>query len=69
MDATGLQFQPGDPEALARQVEWALEHPAELKHMRKEARVEFEENYTSEKNYSQLVAIYDQAIERSKQSG
>ena len=31
---TGLHFEPGDPAALAAQVAWALEHPAELKNMR-----------------------------------
>ena len=62
-ERTGLHFQPGDPEALAAQVEWALDHPAELERMRGAARAEFETNYTAEANYPQLMRIYEQALE------
>ncbi len=59
---TGLLFNPGDPEDLAAKVEWLLSHPGELAHMRREARREYEEKYTAERNYQMLMAIYDQAI-------
>lgn len=59
---TGLLFQPGDPEDLARQVQWALQHPEELSKMRQEARAEFEAKYSAEKNYRQLMEIYTQAL-------
>ncbi len=56
---TGLHFQPGDPDDLARQVTWALSHPLELASMKKEARRDYTENYTAEENYRQLMAIYE----------
>lgn len=59
---TGLLFRPGDHEDLAAQVEWLLSHPKEVAHMRKEARREYEEKYTAEINYNQLMQIYQQAI-------
>ncbi len=59
---TGFLFQPGDPKDLARTVEWAIEHPEELSRMRQEARAEFEEKYSAEKNYRQLIKIYNQAL-------
>lgn len=64
---TGLLFRPGDREDLVRQVEWALAHPEALKQMRREARAEFEANYTAQKNYGQLIAIY-QKLMASKSS-
>jgi glycosyltransferase involved in cell wall biosynthesis len=59
---TGLHFNPGDPEDLARTVDWAWEHPAELAAMGRAARAQYESRYTSEKNYSQLMGIYEQAL-------
>jgi glycosyltransferase involved in cell wall biosynthesis len=61
----GLLFRPGDPQDLARQVRWAFEHPEELRVMRANARREFEEKYTAERNYKMLMAIYEQAIENA----
>jgi glycosyltransferase involved in cell wall biosynthesis len=55
---TGLHFAPGDPQDLAARVEWASEHPAELKRMREEARAEFEAKYTARRNYQSLMKIY-----------
>ena len=62
---TGLHFKPGNPGNLIAQVKWALEHPAELARMRREARKEFEAKYTAEKNYSRLMEIYRLATEKS----
>jgi glycosyltransferase involved in cell wall biosynthesis len=62
----GLLFEPGDPQDLARQVRWAFEHPEELREMRANARREFEEKYTSERNYKMLMTIYEMAIEHSQ---
>jgi glycosyltransferase involved in cell wall biosynthesis len=58
---TGLHFRPGDPEDLAARVEWAWSHPAELAHMRGEARAEFEAKYTAERNYQMLMECYEMA--------
>ncbi|EAW35499.1 glycosyltransferase [Lyngbya sp. PCC 8106] len=56
---TGLHFRPSDPLDLATQVEKALSYPQELMQMRHAARAEFEAKYTAEKNYHQLLEIYE----------
>ncbi|WP_242009941.1 glycosyltransferase family 4 protein [Rhodothermus marinus] len=58
---TGLLFNPGSPEDLAAKVEWAWAHPRELAEMGREARREYEQKYTAEKNYEMLMAIYERA--------
>lgn len=58
---TGLHFRPGDTEDLIAQVEWLLANPVKLAQMRQEARAEFEDKYTAEKNYQKLKDIYIQA--------
>lgn len=60
--STGLNFRPGDPEDLAATVERLLSHPEELCRMRKEARAEYEAQYTAERNYQMLMEIYERAI-------
>ena len=59
---TGLHFNPADPPDLARKVEWAWNHPAELAEMGRAARRKYETDFTAEKNYSLLVGIYEQAL-------
>jgi glycosyltransferase involved in cell wall biosynthesis len=61
----GLLFAPGDPEDLARQVRWAFDHPEEMRAMRVNARREYQEKYTAERNYKLLMTIYEMAIENS----
>jgi glycosyltransferase involved in cell wall biosynthesis len=58
---TGLHFAPGDPEDLARKVEWAWNHPPEMCAMGEQARLEYEAKYTEQKNYPQLMEIYERA--------
>jgi len=58
---TGLHFRPGDPEDLAEKVEWAWTHPNDLREMGREARREYEQKYTAEKNYEILMDIYERA--------
>jgi len=60
---TGLLFTPGDPEDLARKVEWAWTHPVEVEALGEECRREFEARYTAEKNYPMLMDIYNRARE------
>jgi glycosyltransferase involved in cell wall biosynthesis len=62
---TGLHFTPGDPDDLARKVEWAWTHPDEMGAMGLAARGEYESKYTAEKNYPLLIEIYKQAMQRS----
>ncbi|MGH9762044.1 MAG: glycosyltransferase family 4 protein [Blastocatellia bacterium] len=59
---TGLLFEPGNAADLAKQIEWVWSHPSDLCVMGLEARREYEERYTAEKNYAQLMGIYEQAV-------
>ena len=59
---TGLHFNPGDAEDLIKKVQWATEHPEEMRCMGRNARRVYEEKYTPETNYLQLMAIYQEAI-------
>lgn len=59
---TGLHFNPGDAPDLARKVEWAWEHSADLARMGRAARAKYETDYTAKKNYSLLMQIYEQAV-------
>lgn len=61
---TGLHFPAGDAEALAQKALWLWEHPAELAAMRRETRVEYETKYTAERNYEQLMQIYETALRK-----
>ena len=56
---TGVHFPPGDAAALADRVRWAIDNPARLAEMRLEARAEYLERYTGERNYDLLLGIYE----------
>lgn len=58
---TGRHFSAGDADDLARKMDWAWDHPAELSAMGREARREFETKYTAETNYDLLMNIYRRA--------
>jgi glycosyltransferase involved in cell wall biosynthesis len=59
---TGLHFNPGDAQDLARTVDWAWKHPVALVEMSHAARRKYETAYTGEQNYDHLMRIYDQAL-------
>ncbi len=61
---TGLHVNPGDPADLAEKVEWAWNHPEEMRKMGSNARQEFENKYTAEKNYKLLMDIYEKTMRR-----
>jgi glycosyltransferase involved in cell wall biosynthesis len=61
---TGLHFTPGDPDDLARKVEWAWSHPDEMREMGGRARAEYEAKYTAERNYTMLMEAYRQAMHK-----
>ncbi len=63
---TGLHFHPGDPDDLAGRVRWLLVHSDELVRMRQAARREFEQKYTAEVNYRQLMSIYERVVEEHR---
>jgi glycosyltransferase involved in cell wall biosynthesis len=59
---TGLLFEPGSAEDLAKKIKWAEANPEAMREMGKHARHEYESKYTSERNFDQLMAIYAEAI-------
>lgn len=59
---TGLHFLPNDSADLAQKVVWAWTHPSELEAMGHEARAEYENKYTAEKNYGMLMRIYQSVL-------
>ena len=61
---TGLKFEASNPHDLAAKVRTLVANPARLGDMRRRARMVFEENYTAEKNYAALLAIYGQVAAR-----
>jgi len=63
---TGLLFEPGNAADLAAKLKWAQAHPYEITEMGLRARVEYETYFTPEKNYAELIQIYEDAIEAVK---
>lgn len=59
---TGLHFAVGDPEDLAEKALWAWMHPRQMAEMGRQAREEYERNYTAERNYEILRDIYGTAL-------
>jgi glycosyltransferase involved in cell wall biosynthesis len=55
---TGLTFRAGDSDDLAGKVRWAWEHPDEMAAMGRAARREYEQKYTSARNYAQTMELY-----------
>lgn len=65
---TGVLFQAGNAADLAEKVRWAFEHPEAMVAMRAAARREYEEKYTADRNYEELMAIYETAIANKKRA-
>lgn len=63
---TGLLFESGNAEDLATKMRWAQEHPEEMTVMGHNARRLYEAEFTAERNYHQLIAIYQSAIDEVK---
>lgn len=63
---TGLLFEPGNANDLADKGKWLWNHPAESARMGQNARKEYEQKYTPEKNYETLMNIYEQVIENKR---
>jgi glycosyltransferase involved in cell wall biosynthesis len=59
---TGLHFNPADAIDLRAKVRWALDHPAEMSRMGRNARQVYEQKYNPRRNLLQLLSIYRQAI-------
>jgi glycosyltransferase involved in cell wall biosynthesis len=61
---TGRLFAPGSVEEIRNCVNWASEHPEEIRQMGLNARKVFEAKYTAEVNYPLLMNIYENAASR-----
>ena len=59
---TGLLFEAGNAEDLAKKIAWAEAHPTEMIKMGKNARAEYDAKFTPQTNYLILKAIYLEAI-------
>jgi len=62
----GGLFPCGDSEVLAEKIDWLLKNPNLLTTMRERVKAEFEEKYTSEKNYQVLINLYQNALSGKK---
>ncbi|MCP4400583.1 MAG: glycosyltransferase family 4 protein [bacterium] len=60
---TGLLFEAGNADDLAAKVRWMQAHPAERERMGHNARQEYLDKYTPEKNYQLLMEIYERVLE------
>ena len=67
--ATGLLFAPGDAGDLAAKVRWAYRHSAAVSLMGHNARQIYEDKYSPSRNFQQLAAIYEAAIEQGRSVG
>lgn len=63
---TGLLFRAGEPDDLAAKVEWAWAHQAELSSMRSHARSEYDKKYTPQRNFEELMGVYEIAIQKAR---
>jgi glycosyltransferase involved in cell wall biosynthesis len=59
---TGLLFEAGDSSDLARKMHWAQANPQRMTQMGVQARAKYEAEFTADRNYEQLLAIYRGAI-------
>jgi glycosyltransferase involved in cell wall biosynthesis len=62
----GLFFEPDNPHDLADKIAWAIAHSEKMAVMGQKARSCYEQHYTAERNYEQLLAIYNDAIDEGK---
>lgn len=58
---TGVLFKPGDISDLIGKINWMINHEDDLLTMGRDARREFEKKYSAQKNYEQLIEIYEKA--------
>ncbi len=59
---TGVLFEAGSADDLARTMAWADAHPGDMARMGRAARHEYELKYTPDRNYEALMEIYRSAI-------
>jgi glycosyltransferase involved in cell wall biosynthesis len=64
-ERTGLHFSAGNAKSLVEAVGWWSAHPTEAALMRGRVRLEYENKYTAERNYAQLMNIYELVLDLS----
>lgn len=65
----GILCAPGDSSGLARGIEWAWDHPAEMSAMGRNGRSDYEGRYRPERNYEMLMSIYQAAMAHKGSNG
>ncbi|WP_167320954.1 glycosyltransferase family 4 protein [Desulfomicrobium baculatum] len=65
---TGLLFEPGSANDLARALYWAETHPDEMRAMGQNALEVYQDRYSPDVNYKMLMNIYQEAIDACRQS-
>ena len=68
-DRTGLHFELGDADDLARKLEWAEANPEAMAILGAAARREYLERYTAERNYRLLMDIYEEVVGTAQPGG
>ncbi|KQY82887.1 glycosyltransferase [Pelomonas sp. Root1444] len=66
---SGLLFEAGNASDLASKLQWARENPEALRSMGIRARQIYEDKFTASRNYAQMMAIYEDAMEQAKKDG
>lgn len=64
---TGLLFKPGDPRDLADKLAWAQANPVRMAEMGRNARVQYEAEFSAEVNYRRLMEIYAAVLAEQRQ--
>ena len=59
---TGVKFDPGNPLDLAAKIQMLWDDSERRKSMRETVRMTFENNFSAEKNFAALMAIYEMTI-------
>jgi glycosyltransferase involved in cell wall biosynthesis len=62
----GILFEPGNKSDLIDKVKWILNNPKECDQIALNANKEFNNKYSSEINYKQLINIYEEAIKNNE---
>jgi len=64
---TGLHFEPGNAQDLAQKMDWAWGHASEMTAMGQAARTEYEARYACDRNYLQLIDIYNRVLGKNSE--
>jgi glycosyltransferase involved in cell wall biosynthesis len=59
---TGLCVRNNNADDLAEKVRWAISHPSEMQEMGRNARIEYEERFSPDRDHAELMNIYHSMI-------